>query len=138
MALPNPYTQYQQQQVFTTPPDKLLLLLFDGAVRFCHQAAAAIERKDMEGAHTFIIKAERIIEELISSLNMDYAIAKHLAALYDYLYRRLVEANLKKDPAIISEVVGFLVELHDTWAQAAVKARAEKGSVVGGVAHERQ
>ncbi|PKM88338.1 MAG: flagellar export chaperone FliS [Firmicutes bacterium HGW-Firmicutes-12] len=123
MAVPNPYQQYRQQQVNTASQEKLLLMLFDGAIRFCRIAVKAIEEKQEEMAHTNLIKAQDIIEELISSLNFDYEIAQRLYSLYDYLYIRLVEANMNKDAAIIDEALRFLTELRETWAEAAVKAR---------------
>lgn len=123
MAVPNPYQQYKQQQVNTAPQEKLLLMLFDGAIRFCRLAIKALQDKQEDIAHINLVKAQNIIEELISSLNFDYEIAHNLVSLYDYLYRRLVEANIKKDPAIIDEIMPFLTELRETWAEAAVKAR---------------
>jgi flagellar protein FliS len=123
MAVPNPYQQYRQQQVNTASQEKLLLMLFDGAIRFCRSAVQALEEKQDEKAHTNLIKAQNIIEELISSLNFDYDIAQNLYSLYDYLYIRLVEANMNKDSAIIEEALRFLTELRETWAEVAVKAR---------------
>lgn len=125
MALANPYNQYRQQQVTTASPDKLLLMLYDGALRFCRQAQKALGDENMNEAHTFLTKAQKIIEELMVTLNMDYEIAHNLYSLYDYLYRRLVEANLKKDLAIIEEVVGFLTELRQAFAEAAASVRQE-------------
>lgn len=123
MAVPNPYQQYKHQQVNTASQEKLLLMLFDGAIRFCRLAANALQEKREDIAHINLVKVQNIIEELISSLNYEYEIAHSLFSLYDYLYRRLVEANIKKDPAIIDEVMPFLTELRETWAEAAVKAR---------------
>lgn len=138
MALPNPYQyqQYQQQQVFTAPPDKLLLMLYDGAIRSCLQAKKALENQDKEESHNCITKVQDIILELMTTLNMDYEIANNLYSLYDYLYRRLVEANVQKDTVILDEVLGFLKELRQTWAEAAVKARGERKLATGGVGIE--
>jgi len=126
MALPNPYLQYQQQQVYTSPQDKLLIMLYDGAIKFCHQAKRAMQNKQTEDAHIFIIKAEKIIEEFMNTLDMNYEVAHKLYALYEYMYRRLVEANTKKDPEIIDEVLDFLSDLRKTWAEAAIKAKQER------------
>lgn len=132
MALPNPNMMYQQQ-VYTTPPDKLLLMLYDGAIRFCRQAVAAIEDKKIQEAHESIVKAQRIIEEFMVTLDMQIEVAKSIYSLYDYMYRRLIEANIHKDPAILQEVLGFLIELRQVWAQAAVIARSEKAIRVSGM-----
>jgi flagellar protein FliS len=123
MALGNPYDQYRQQQIASTPSDKILLMLYDGAIRFCEKAKAAIQDKDVQEANNFIIKVERILEELRSCLDMDYEISHNLYSLYDYMYNRLMEANLKKDMTMIDEVSGMLSELRETWSQAIVEAK---------------
>jgi flagellar protein FliS len=142
MAMPNPYQnqhyqQYQQQQVMTAPPDKLLLMLFDGAIRFCNQAKKALEDVCLEECHKYIVKAQGIILELKNSLNMDYELSHQLFSLYDYLHRQLVEANIKKETALLDEVIGFLTELRQTWAEAAVQARRERKLTAGGGSLER-
>lgn len=137
MALPNPYNQYRQQQINTSSPDKLLLMLYDGAIRFCNMAMIAAENKQMEEAHNNLVKVQNIIQEFMATLNMDYDIAHSLYNLYEYLYRRLVEANMKKDPEIIAEVAGFLSELRETYAKAALLARGGQPKIqMGGVALE--
>lgn len=124
MAIPNPYLQYRKQQINTAPQEKLLLMLFDGALRFCQQTLKALEEKDFEAAHTNLVKIQAILLELMISLNMDYEIAQNLYSLYDYLYSRLVEANFNKDKTAVEEVQGFLQELRETWSQAALKAKS--------------
>jgi flagellar protein FliS len=123
MALGNPYDQYRQQQIASTPSDKILLMLYDGAIRFCEKAKLAIQDKDVQEANNFIIKVERILEELRSCLDMSYEISHNLYSLYDYMYNRLMEANLKKDIAMVDEVMGMLSELRETWGQAIVEAK---------------
>jgi flagellar protein FliS len=123
MALGNPYDQYRQQQIASTPSDKILLMLYDGAIRFCEKAKAAIQDKDVQEANNFIIKVERIVEELRSCLDMNYEISHNLYSLYDYMYNRLMEANLKKDTTMLDEVSGMLSELRETWGQAVVEAK---------------
>ena len=130
MAVPNPYQyqyqQYQQQQVFTAPPEKLLLMLYDGAIRFCNQAKKAIGDNNNEEANSCLIKVQNIIRELMGTLDEDYEISKSLNPLYDYFYGRIVEANIHKDCASIDEVLGFLVELRQTWAEAIVLIKGMK------------
>ncbi|MGI6144857.1 MAG: flagellar export chaperone FliS [Clostridia bacterium] len=132
MSNPYQFQQYQQQQVFTAPPDKLLLMLFDGAIRFCKLAKKALANNNIEESHRYLTKAEDILVELMTSLNMDYEFSSNLYSLYDYLYRQLVEANLKKDEAPLDEVLEFLTELRQTWAEVAAKARESRKIVVGG------
>ena len=125
MAIPNPYQQYRQQQINTSSQEKLLIMLYDGAIRFCRQAKKNLEERQYEMSHHSLIKVQNILIELISSLNTEFEIAQNLSSLYDYLYSRLVEANLKKDCAIIDEVIEFLTELRNTWAEAALKVKSE-------------
>ena len=96
-------------------------MLYDGAIRFLGQAIKAIEEKDVAGRNTNLLKAQDIVREFMSTLNMDYEIAKNLLGLYDFLLQRLIEANVKNDKEIIQEVQSWLIELRDTWAEA-VKA----------------
>lgn len=135
MAVLNPYQQYRQQQVYTSSQDRLIVMLYDGAIRFCGQAVLALEKGRSEEAHNFLLKAQNIIQEFMITLNMDYEVSHSLYYLYEYLYRRLVEANIKKDPAIIEEVMEFLTDLRKTWAEAIIKSKMiEKAA--GGVAIE--
>jgi len=136
MALPNPYQNYRQQQVNTASQDKLVLMLFDGAIRFCSQAKLALEEKKYDEVNVNLVKAQNIVQEFMITLNMDYEISHSLYYLYDYFYRRLIEANVKKDAAIVEEVKGFLTELRLTFADASLKARAENQLVIGGAALE--
>lgn len=118
MAINNPYQQYQQQSVMTASPGELVVMLYNGCIRFIKQAIDSINNKDLEGAHKAIIRAQDIILEFMSTLDMKYEVSHNLLALYDYLYRRLVEANTRKDVAILEEVLMFVTELRDTWAEA--------------------
>jgi len=118
MALNNPYQQYQQQSVMTASPGELVVMLYNGCIRFIKQAMECINNKDLVGAHTAIIRAQDIIVEFMSTLDMKYEISHNLLALYDYLHRRLVEANINKDVTMLEEVLTFVTELRDTWAEA--------------------
>ena len=115
----NPYNQYKQTSIETASPVKLLLMLFDGAIKFLHQAIEAIENKDIEKANVYLWKTTEIVQELIISLDMNIDIAHNLYNLYDYFYRRLLEANMRKDRAIAEEVLQFMQEFRETWAKAA-------------------
>jgi flagellar protein FliS len=120
--------QYQRTTVETTlSPGKLLLMLYDGAIRSLSQAQNAVAEKDIETAHLRIIKAQDIITELRATLNMDYPVAHNLASLYDFYYACLVEANLRKDSGLLETVRQFLVELRGSWQQAvSMTERAEQ------------
>ena len=108
---------YQKNAVQTASPAKLTLMLYDGAVKFTNIAIEAIEAGDIEKAHNNIVKAQNIIVEFRSTLDMKYPVAKDFDVVYDYIYRRLVEANMKKDKDILEEVLGHLRTMRDTWKE---------------------
>ncbi len=112
------YLQYLKTSVETTSPGKLLLMLFDGAIKNLNTAKNAIERKDFNLAHNNIIATQDIVAELITTLRMDYEISTKLLALYEYFMQQLIKANIKKDTVLIDEVLDYFVEMHSTWEQA--------------------
>jgi flagellar protein FliS len=113
---PNPYAAYRQTQVATADPVELVVLLYEGAIRFTSNAIAALNSGDRETAHGAFLRAQEVVLELLSCLDLEQgAVAENLAAIYEYLYRRLVDANVRKDAAIAQEVVGHLRLLLDSW-----------------------
>ncbi|MBC7331534.1 MAG: flagellar export chaperone FliS [Synergistetes bacterium] len=123
----NIYEQYRQTQVQTAKPEQLLLMLYDGAIGFLKRAKVAIEERNIEEAHTFLVKTQDIIVELMVSLNMEVGeLALNLFRLYEYMHHRLVEANINKDTKPIDEVLRMLQDLRDTWDMAIKKMREEK------------
>ncbi|BAF60276.1 MAG: flagellar export chaperone FliS [Pelotomaculum sp.] len=112
------YSQYSLNAVMTASPGELTLMLFNGAVRFIRQGLNFAEEKNIEGAHNAIIRAQEIIQHLNGTLNMDYEVSKNLAMLYDYIVRRLTEANIKKDGQILKEALDLVEDLRNTWAEA--------------------
>ena len=102
----NPYAQYQNSKILTASPAELTLMLYDGAIKFGNIAIAAMKEKDVPKAHTNIIKVQRIITEFRSSLDRNYPVAQDFDNIYVYLLQRLLQANVKKDPEIMEEVVG--------------------------------
>ncbi len=114
----NGYNQYKENSVYTATPEELTLILYNGLVKFLMQAQNAIDAKNIEKSNNSIIRAQAIVKEFQSTLDMNYEVSKNLDSIYDYMYRRLVEANIKKDNSIIEEVLGYAKELRDTWATA--------------------
>ena len=108
---------YKQNSVTTASPGELTLMLYNGCLKFLTKAKQAMENKNIQDKNTNIQKAQAIINELIVTLNMDYDISKQMYPLYEYMNRRLIEANIKNDTAIIDEVVGLTTEFRDTWKQ---------------------
>lgn len=121
----NPYQQYQQSVVKTASPQELTLMLYNGLVKFLKLAHQGIEEKDMEKANNNIIKSENIITEFIRTLDPQYEVSGALLSLYEYMNRRLIEANIKKDKSAVEEVIGYAEELRDTWAQAMKLAKQQ-------------
>ena len=117
---------YKRQQILTATPEALTLMLYNGALRFMAEGRDALEKKDFEEANISLQKAQNIITEFRVTLNMEYEIAHQLMPLYNYVYDRLVEANLKSDVSKINEAKHIITELRDAWAKAMVKARKER------------
>jgi flagellar secretion chaperone FliS len=119
--------QYLQVQVKTASQDQLLLMLLDGAVRFVEGALERLAQKDREGKNEQVLKAQKIILELIQSLNPSVGekIYANLIGLYKFIYRRLVEGNLRDDRACLEEGLKILGEVRETWRQAVSAFRAE-------------
>ena len=92
-------------------------MLFNGCLKFIRQAEASINNHDIPGANTCIIRAQDIICELKTTLDMSYPIAKSLSQLYDYINRRLIDANIAKSTDILEEVLDLVTELRDAWAE---------------------
>jgi len=113
----NAYAQYNNNKVLTATPAELTLMLYDGAIKFCNIAILAIEQNDVEKAYVNIMKTKNIITEFIITLDHKYPVAKDFENVYNYLKRRLHEANMTKDKEILEEVLGHLRTMRDTWKQ---------------------
>jgi flagellar protein FliS len=105
-------------------------MLYQGAVKFIRLSIQAMEQNDPKAAHTNLVRAQDIIVELLGSLNREAGgqIANQLASVYDYCFRRLVQANVKKDPAPAREVVGILRDLGTAWQEIAAQQRQAHAS----------
>jgi flagellar protein FliS len=118
----NAYQMYRQTQAQTAPPGELVLMLYRGAVRFVTTAIDAIEGRDVVTAHNSLMSAQAIVTELRETLDVERGgqIAQNLQRLYEYLGRRLLEANTRKDTAPAREAQKLLRELLPAW-EAAVR-----------------
>ena len=125
----NPYLkQYQQNHIQTASPEKLLIILYDGAIQFLNKAKIGFENNNREDIHNNIVAAQRIISEFMNTLDFEVGgeIARNLYSLYDYLHYRLIQANVKKDVSMLEEVLGHLKDLKQTWEQAIIIAAKER------------
>lgn len=109
--------QYNNSKILTASPAELTLMLYEGAIKFCNIAIVGIEQKDVQKAHTNIVKTERIISHLRATLDMKYPVAQDFDKIYEYVERRLIEANTKKDKEILEEVSMHLHSVRDTWKE---------------------
>lgn len=117
MSTNNGYQKYKKIDVSTASQNRLVIMLYDGAIKFLENACNAIDKKHgTEEAHNNIMKAQEIIYELLSSLNYDAKeIAERLASIYTYMNQRLTEANISKTKPPILEVIKYLQELKGAW-----------------------
>jgi flagellar protein FliS len=119
----NPYEKYKKTGVETASGGKLILMLYDGAIKFLNQSLEGLKDKKYDIVNNNVIKGQNILTELMLSLNMNVGeIAENLYSLYDYMNRRLIEANIKKNGEIVKEVLGMLMELRATWEEAIKRA----------------
>lgn len=122
----SPYDRYKKVKIETASQGKLILLLYEGAIRFLNHAKLSLEDKRYDVVNNNLIKAQDILTELMLSLNMGVGeIAKNLYSLYDFMYRKLIEANIKKDSGLITEIRDMLQELKGAWEQG-IKRLGEK------------
>ena len=128
----NPYQQYRATKVETAGSVDLVVMLYQGAVKFVRLGIDGLDRNDSQAAHTSFLRAQDIVAELMSSLDREKggAIASQLASVYDYCFRRLILANVKRDRDAAREVIGILRDLGTAWQQIAVQQR-QAGAVVG-------
>lgn len=128
----NPYLkQYQKNEVETASPEKILILLYDGAIQFLNKAKIAMEQKNIPEIHNNIMGCESILLEFINTIDLENGgeFAIRLQALYQYFYNTLVQANMKKDVTKIDEVLRHLIDLRATWKQAIAIANSQKAAV---------
>lgn len=120
--------RYLETQVKTASQEQLLLMLIDGAIRFSEQAKARLAENDVEGAHHLLIRAQRIMVELVSSLTRAIGdeVYNNLVRLYNFVYFRLVQANVRHEATPIDEGLRILGILRSTWAEAIEKSVSER------------
>lgn len=115
---------YQKNSVQTASPAKIILMLYDGAIKFCHIAQEALDANDIEKSNLNIQKAQKIIVQLRVSLDTKYPVSQEFDRVYDYIYRRLVEANMKKDREILDEALKHIKTMRETWMEVMKKTHS--------------
>jgi len=119
MGVQAAYQQYKEVQVKTANNGKLVLMLYQGIIKFLRLAKKHIEDGNMVGANENLIKAQNIINELSANLDREKGgeIAQNLYNLYQFMNRNLIQANIKKEIEPIEIVEGMMIELLETWKQ---------------------
>jgi flagellar secretion chaperone FliS len=120
---------YLRDAVLTASPEQLQLMLYDGAIRFTRQGIEAVEKQDWEQCFNGFNRAQRIILELLNSLNyeVDADLCKRVAGIYNFLYRKLVEACSNRDSVPARDALGILQFQRETWVMLLEKLKQERG-----------
>jgi flagellar secretion chaperone FliS len=121
---PSRATAYKEQSILTATPGQLVVMLYDGCLRFLHQSAHAMREGDTVVAGNRLSRAEAIIDELLTTLDLEQGgvIASRLQGIYVFCAKQLIEARLSGDADMIDTVSGLLAELRESWAQVAATA----------------
>ncbi len=121
---------YLRTRVMTATPEQLQMMLFDGVVRFGEQARAALQQKNFEQTHTLIIRMQKILTELSGNLKHDLApdLCGKLAALYNFAYRKLIEANIDHDLTALDEALEVLKFQRETWSMLLAQLARQKAA----------
>lgn len=127
--------QYQKTTVETASNEKILIMLYDGAIQFLNKAKIALNEKNWEQSHNNLMGAQKIIEEFINTIDKEPnpELAQNLISLYEYFITRLIQANMKHEIAPIDEVLKFLKELKSTWEEAISIAQKERTKLMSKV-----
>src|SRR3954471_7125939 len=117
---PNPQAaqNYLRMRVMTATPEQLQMMLYDGAIRFCEQARTALQAKDFEKSYTLICRVQKILTEMSSSLKHDVfpELCGKLSALYNFAFRKLIEANVDHKTESLDEAMNVLKFQRETWS----------------------
>lgn len=136
----NPYDNYKQQSVMTMTGGEMLVKLYDETIKQMNSARRSIETNDIAATNLSLQKCQRILNYLNSTLDKKYPVSESLASLYDFFLRQTVTANIRKDTALLDEMVPMISELRDTFVQAEKLSRMgqqraipERGSTIKAV-----
>ena len=137
----NGIQSYRRTNVITADPKRLVLMCYEGAIDSLKIGKHKLIEEDYEEKGSALAKAEDIINELLCSLDFEKggAIARNLDSLYNYMLRRILHADVKKDISAIDEVIGMLNELKSAWEEIFCKQdRGPKPEAIGFDEERRQ
>jgi flagellar protein FliS len=112
---------YKQQSILTATPGQLVVMLYDGCLRFLNQAAYAMREGELDESRARLARAEAILDELLATLDLEQGgvVASRLQGIYVFCSRHLIDARAENDPAMVEKVAELIAELRDAWAQVA-------------------
>ena len=112
---------YHENTVNTQSRGRLVVMLYEGAIKFLRHAQQCIDANDIPGRNRYISKTRDILFELNTSLDMEQGgqIAQNLRSLYNFIWRYLGDANLKNDPQMLDKVIGMMDDLAEAWRKIA-------------------
>jgi flagellar secretion chaperone FliS len=128
MQTNNAYNAYKNNSVNYASREQLLLMLLDGAVKFSKIGRQAIVDKEVKKAHENLVKTQNIFYELMATLDVNTGgeWSRSLMSVYDFIARRLTDANIKKDVEIMNEIIPLIEDVRDTWNEAYKVAKVAK------------
>ncbi|MFD1361679.1 flagellar export chaperone FliS [Lentibacillus salinarum] len=126
MSIQKQYQTYRNNAVNTASGGELTLMLYNGCIKFIKQAMKDMESARFEAKNSNIQKAQKIIQELMVTLDTDVVISQQMMPLYDYILHQLKEANIKNDPAFLEEALTYVTEFRDTWKQVIKQTRQSR------------
>ncbi len=127
---PNASQEYLKNAVLTATPEQLQLMLYDGAIRFATRGLEAVQANDREGAFNALDRAQRIVLELNQGIRREVnpELADQMAALYNFVYNRLIEGNINQDQAALEDALRILRHLRETWVMLMDKLAQEQST----------
>jgi flagellar protein FliS len=127
---PTSFNTYKQQTAKTASPGELTLMLYDGCIKFMKQSKLFMEEQNFSKSHETSMKAQKILNELMATLDMKYEISTQLSALYHFMQTEIKASNVERKPEKLPDIIDLMTELRDTWQEAVKINRKESlGSV---------
>lgn len=121
---------YKTQQVMTASPEELTLMLYNGAIRFVNESIQATQLGNLEKANAANLRAQDIVREFMSTLDMQYELSQNWMALYQFIEQSLIQGNIKKQVRPLEEAKTILVDLRNTWVEAMKMAKGRQPAQV--------
>ena len=121
----NLYQNYQQNAVISAGPEELVTMLYNRLIKDIKVAMIAVQKSNIEATNKAILHAQDILIHLMGALNTQIEVGNNLMLMYDYMNRRLAEANINKDMEILQEIQGYAEEIRDSWVTAMKQVKME-------------